>query len=412
VTDTTHQMPDVPAQNAGLDAGTPKPVPARKRRKKPLPWIWLLGMTVLVIGLAGAALWGISYFDGRETGTVEARVTTFKTKVDYGIRDDSDVGSGVVVNLKAGSTVSASPSQMVGNEQWYQVTTIDGTIGYMPSSVLERFDGAGGEAKVTGGLRSVEVTALVHLRQSPSLSAGIVGTADSGTRLTADGVVESEGERWLRVPLTPDLTAYVVERYTQVGNDRVSEREFDQDAGSVGAGGTVRELTNLFSSPLPDARVLKALRAGESVRVIGQTRSDRWWYVVLLDDGSQGFVMREAVAVSASANRYVYSDGTVAPGPDVRRAQAEMMRRSGGQASQGAGGQSSSGGRERRSGSSSSDASSGGASDGSTGPAIDPSTDTGVSSAPSSDPAPTPAPAPDAPPAPSDDGDTGVIREQ
>lgn len=286
-------------------------------------------MTLLVVFAAGAALWSLSHFGAGSGAMPAVASTSFKTKQDYGLRDDPGAGSGVVVNLKAGSSVSGKPSQVIEGEQWFEVTTVDGTVGYMPASLLERFAGGRADAVVTGGLRSVEVNALVNLRQAPSLSAAIVGTADSGTRLTADGVVEAEGERWLRVPLTPDVTAFVLERYTQQGNDRVSEREFDQTGGNVGAPGTVRELTNLLSTPLPDARVLKALQAGVQVRVIGQTRSDRWWYVVLLDDGSQGFIAREAVAVSAAANRYVYADGTVAPGPTVRRADAEAMLKTG-----------------------------------------------------------------------------------
>jgi hypothetical protein len=388
---------------------------AGRKRKSPLPLVWLLGMTVLVIALAAGALWGISLLD-KGGQAPEARATTFNTKADYGIRDDAGVGSGVVSNLKAGSTVSARPAQQIDNEQWYEVTTIDGTVGFMPQSMLERFSGGPGDAKVTGGLRAVEVSAMVHLRQAPSLSAAIVGTADAGTRLTADGVVEAEGERWLRVPLTSDLTAFVVERYTQAGNDRVTEREFDQNAGAVGAAGTVRELTNLVSSPLPEARVLKALRAGETVRVIGQTRADRWWYVVLLDDGSQGFVLREAVAVSAAANRYVYSDGTAAPGPTVRRADAEAMRRAGRTGSGAASSDSGSSGGERRqrrqqSSTSGADGAAAGSGDGATAS----TGDTGVADgpAPAGDTvtaAPDPAPAPA--PAPENTGDTGVIPGQ
>jgi hypothetical protein len=399
VTDFTRQQD--PASDSGLDAARPE-----GRRKRPLPVLWLLGMTVLVLGLAGAALWGISRLDGAGGARVEARATTFKTKADYGIRDDAGAGSGVVANLKAGSTVSARPDQMVDGEWWFEVTTIDGTVGFMPASMLERFAAGAGEPKVTGGLRSVEVSALVHLRQAPSLSAAIVGTADSGTRLTADGVVEAEGERWLRIPLTPDLTAFVVERYTQVGNDRQTEREFDENAGNVGAAGTVRELSNLMSSPLPDARVLKALRAGEAVRVIGQTRSDRWWYVVLLDDGSQGFVLRDSVGVSAMANRYVYSDGTVAPGPDVRRAEAEALRKAGragasastdGNGAQGVSVDLSGPGLGAGAGNAG-DGPSGAVGDGATGAQQDPAT-----------PA-TPAPSGTQPPATG--GDTGVAPEQ
>ncbi|MCU0882648.1 MAG: SH3 domain-containing protein [Hyphomonadaceae bacterium] len=381
---------------------------AGARRKRGLPLIWLLGMTLLVLGLAGAALWGISKLEAGNDTRVETQATTFKTKADYGIRDEAGAGSGVVANLKAGSTVSARTDLLIDGEQWYEVTTIDGTVGFMPASMLERFAGVAGEPKVTGGLRSVEVSALVHLRQAPSLSAAIVGTADSGTRLTADGVVEAEGERWLRVPLTPDLTAFVVERYTQVGNDRQTEREFDQNTGDVGAAGTVRELANLMSSPLPEARVLKALRAGESVRVIGQTRSDQWWYVVLLEDASQGFVLRDSVSVSALANRYVYSDGTAAPGPDVRRADADAMRKA---RAAGRAREDGEGSARSRSRDTSPDS---GAPQGIPVPGMARATDPGGSDSgvadPGSDQQPAPTgPAPASTPA---TGDTGVIPEQ
>ncbi|MEN9856848.1 MAG: hypothetical protein RLZZ157_1974, partial [Pseudomonadota bacterium] len=66
-----------------------------------------------------------------------------------------------------------------------------------------------------------------------------------------------------------------------------------------------------------EARIVRALQVGEEVRIIGQTDAGQIWYVLRLADGSQGFAPRAMFRLDPNASRWVYPDGTVAPGPNI-----------------------------------------------------------------------------------------------
>jgi hypothetical protein len=134
----------------------------------------------------------------------------------------------------------------------------------------------------------------------------------------SDGSIQSEGEDWLRVPLDGQTTVYIMQRFTTADDDSGGGDGVEGEANSaIGVRGFATAIANVQATPLDNARIVRALQIQEEVRVIGQTNSGRAWYVLRLSDGSQGFAPREAIRIDPTASRWVYPDGTLAPGPNI-----------------------------------------------------------------------------------------------
>jgi hypothetical protein len=120
------------------------------------------------------------------------------------------------------------------------------------------------------------------------------------------------------VPLDGQTTVFIMQRYTTSDDDGGSGDGIEGEAtAAIGVRGFATQIANVQATPLPDARIVRALQLQEEVRIIGQTNAGRAWYVLRLADGSQGFAPREAIRLDPNANRWVYPDGTVAPGPNI-----------------------------------------------------------------------------------------------
>jgi hypothetical protein len=108
-----------------------------------------------------------------------------------------------------------------------------------------------------------------------------------------------------------------MQRFTTSDDDGGSSDGIEGGTAAIGVRGFATQIANVQATPMPDARVVRALQLEEEVRIIGQTNAGRAWYVLRLSDGSQGFAPREAIRIDPNANRWVYPDGTVAPGPNI-----------------------------------------------------------------------------------------------
>jgi uncharacterized protein YgiM (DUF1202 family) len=224
----------------------------------------------------------------------------------------------LVGNLREGTIVSGVPAGQRDGVKWVQVTAVDGTRGFVPLSLLKELGPSTTSTLFRDGLRRIVTSATVNLRETPSLSGKILGVADGGTRLVSDGMVQSEGENWLRVPIDAQTTVFIMQRFTTADDDVGAGDGFDMNGQPIiGVRGFATQIVNVQATPLENARIVRALQLGEEVRIIGQTNAGRSWYVLRLTDGSQGFAPLEAVKIDPTASRWVYPDGSLAPGPNI-----------------------------------------------------------------------------------------------
>lgn len=274
-----------------------------------------------VVALGGGALYWLSTHFGQSAtgtdgGTNKAR--SYRTLARTELRAEANQASRLVVSLREGTTVSGIPAGNQDGVDWLEVTAVDGTKGFVPKSLLKELGPATVASEIKSGTRRIVTSATVNLRETPSLSGRILGVAEGGTRLVSDGSILSEGEDWLRVPLDAQTTVFVMQRFTTSDDDGSSADGFEGDANvAIGVRGYATQIANVQATPLPDARIVRALQLQEEVRIIGQTNAGRAWYVLRLADGSQGFAPREAIRLDPNANQWVYPDGTVAPGPNI-----------------------------------------------------------------------------------------------
>jgi hypothetical protein len=282
----------------------------------------LIVLAILAVFLlGGGALYWLSSNFGK-TGSDAAQnannARSYRTTAKVELRAEANQSAKLVVSLREGTTVSGVPAGNQDGVDWLEVTAVDGTKGFVPKLLLRELGPATATTEIKGGTRRLVTSATVNLRETPSLSGRILGIAEGGTRLVSDGSIQSEGEDWLRVPLDGQTTVFVMQRFTTSDDDAGGSEGGVGDANAaIGVRGFATQIANVQATPLPDSRIVRALQLDEEVRIIGQTNAGRAWYVLRLSDGSQGFAPREAIRLDPNANRWVYPDGTVAPGPNI-----------------------------------------------------------------------------------------------
>jgi hypothetical protein len=274
-----------------------------------------------VIALGGGALYWLSTSygaNGSDRANAQGKARSYRTMAKTELREQPNQAAKLVVSLREGTTLSGIPAGNQDGVDWLQVTAVDGTKGFVPKTLLRELGPATASTEIKGGTRRLVTSATVNLRETPSLSGRILGVAEGGTRLVSDGSIQSEGEDWLRVPLDGQTTVFIMQRFTTSDDDGGSGDGIEGGAGGViGVRGFATQIANVQATPLPDARIVRALQLEEEVRIIGQTNAGRAWYVLRLADGSQGFAPREAIRLDPNASRWVYPDGSVALGPNI-----------------------------------------------------------------------------------------------
>lgn len=317
---------------AGRPAGGRAPAGKRgKRRKARVPWGLIAAVGgILVLGAGGyAAVQFIGQMD--QTQGQRSAAVSYLTVGAVQVRATPSSEARVVATLREGTRVAGIPAETVEGVAWVEVTAIDGTRGFVPASELAVSAPPAAASEVVEGTRRIVTSTLVNLRANPSLASAVVATAEGGTRLVSDGSIESEGETWLRVPLTDDVTGWVLQRFTTADEETASgsDEGFAQNGGVIGVGGKARVPVNVTAMPGADARVIRSLVQDEGVRILGQTFSEGWYYIVRVADGSQGFVDKEAIALTEQLGRWEYPDGTPAPGPGIPQGSQAGARQSG-----------------------------------------------------------------------------------
>lgn len=297
------------------EAGSPS-LPRRRR-----VGLWVILAVIVVLGMAGAGLYFLADRFGVQNAQSDNKAQTVRSYRTLGrteLRVEASAAARVLVTLREGTTVSGIPAGNKDGTEWLEITAVDGTRGFAPKTFLRELGPAAATTQIAPGTRRLVTSTTVNLRETPSLSGKILGVAEGGTRLVSDGSIQSEGEDWLRIPLDGQTTVFVMQRFTTSDDDAGSAEGVEGEANAaLGVRAFATAIVNVQATPLDTGRVIRALQLQEEVRVIGQTNSGRSWYVLRLSDGSQGFAPREAIRIDPGASRWVYPDGTPAPGPNI-----------------------------------------------------------------------------------------------
>lgn len=285
------------------------------------PLLWIIAAIIFVIAIGGGALYLMSQgfgSAGSNKNNSQNSARSYRTIAKTELRAEANQTARLVVSLREGTTVSGIPAGNQDGVDWLQITAVDGTKGFVPKSLLKELGPSTASTEIKGGTRRLVTSATVNLRETPSMSGKILGVAEGGTRLVSDGSIQSEGEDWLRVPIDGQTTVFVMQRFTTSDDDGGSGDGIEgNDQANIGVRGFATQIANVQATPMSEARIVRALQLNEEVRVIGQTNAGRSWYVLRLTDGSQGFAPRESIRIDPNANRWMYPDGTVAPGPNI-----------------------------------------------------------------------------------------------
>lgn len=166
----------------------------------------LLAIGIFAIGFCGTSLTGYAAGQAKVTASTGAK-----------IRESADTASTMVGGAEKDKVLSVlGQTQGADGYTWYQVQVNDTTTGYVRADLVEVSGdipagtaGEGGEG--TGGGESVppaEVTQVnpvsatiegegVEIRDSASLTGGVLGTVPGGTAVTVTGyVTDAEGTTW------------------------------------------------------------------------------------------------------------------------------------------------------------------------------------------------------------------------
>ncbi|WP_192576161.1 SH3 domain-containing protein [Candidatus Phycosocius bacilliformis] len=286
----------------------------------------MLAAAAVAIGVSVAAFMGFrALFMKDEVAAPEIeQAKSYSALGRTDVRKTPDLAAPIALILKEGTIVSAQSAGVRNGVEWLSLTAIDGAKGFAPKALFREIVTSNASGKVTGGVRHIVTSTLLNLRETPSMSGKIVGTVDGGTRLISDGMVEAEGELWLRIPLDGANIVYLLQRFTTADDDAMMD-DMNMATSKIGVAGRALQIVNVQATPLPNSRVVRALQAGETVRVIGQTQSGVAWYVLKLSDGSQGFAPKAAISLVDGGSRWVYPDGSEAPGPNVPQGQTEPL---------------------------------------------------------------------------------------
>ena len=296
------------------------------KRSRPVKKKALSGATFFIFALAGIVAVGVGgyfaldYMSKYNGGSQlkEPTLNSYKTLDKVELRAQPSMGAKIIATLKEETILSGKPAGKVDGVEWLEVTAADGSHGFLPANSVAQIDTNVDLSQVKNETVGILTTTAVNIRAIPSLTGQVIGTIDGGTRITATGTIISQGEQWYRLDFGKDGKGFIMGRFTAPDEDKEALK--NATGAGVGVVGIVNSITNLQATPFSESRIMQPLLMNDVVSVIGQTKSDDWWYIVRLSDGTQGFVPRNAITIPATQNKWMYSDGTEAPGPNIPKA--------------------------------------------------------------------------------------------
>lgn len=276
-----------------------------------------IGLAAVIIIATGGYFVGKSmgWFSGN-TGVTKANSISYTTNERIEIKKKPDLNSATVTILRENSVVSGVIVKSNGTD-WVEINTVDGDYGFVQLSDLTKIVENSESNKLNPGQYKLVTSNDVYLRSSPSLSGKVIGVAEGGTRLVSDGTIKSENETWYRLQFGNNTLAYVMGRFTTPDDERSSANSGLSANGQIGVLAYAKSITNVQATPFEGSRIVRSLLINDPVNIIGQTLATQWWYIVRLSDGAQGFVLRDTISVPQSSYKWMYADGTEAPGPNI-----------------------------------------------------------------------------------------------
>jgi uncharacterized protein YgiM (DUF1202 family) len=229
---------------------------------------------------------------GKSTGKWEGdpsfavQPTNGKVKVTVNlanVRTGPSLGAFIIQQEK-----TASILKLTGFIQdWYQVKTSNGKIGFIHKSTVQRISGNSGGNNIgqtpsfTPQNGTVEITAsIANIRSNPSLNAPIVQKVKKGTKLTLTGI----SKEWYQIRLSSGYTTYV---HQSVAHKLTQTAQTAKQYVTV----TVN-LANIRIAPSENATIILRVANGTKLEKVG-TNGD--WFIVELKDGRTGFIHKTVV---------------------------------------------------------------------------------------------------------------------
>lgn len=169
------------------------------------------------------------------------------------LRADPSYSSASVAFCTPGEWVSLLSEQ--GN--WIQVSTEDGTIGYLPGNAIQKTNT---EIRLTGIVSGMDDGTILNLRERPSYRARVIGIYSNGTPCT----ILAHENGWYEVQVD-GLTGYFREEYVTEENlpwsDSVATLKTPNGKGTL-------------------------LRTGPGLNYVGMRRVPEGSYLMLLNEGA------------------------------------------------------------------------------------------------------------------------------
>ena len=244
------------------------------------------------------------------TGYMSSDYLSTSTSADSSFGDGTVTGN--AVNIRSGPSTSDSivasrnkgdTLSVVGvSDNWYKVS-LSGSTGYIRSDFLRLGSGSGsspssgsssGSAGGTGTIKGI----CVRMRSGPSTSYSILGTYDSGTKMTVTG----EDGDWYKVSCNGE-DGYVYKTYLSVGGGSGSDSSGSSVTDMSDTSATVISPVHFRKGPDTSYSSIQVLGAGTGVTITGQT--DKWYRVEY--NGTEGYVFKtylttESYTLSSSSS--------------------------------------------------------------------------------------------------------------
>jgi hypothetical protein len=296
------------------------------KRSRPLKKKKISGATFFLFSLAGIVAIGVGgffaldYMSKHQSNSQlkEPALNSYKTIGKTELRASASSGAKIIATLKEETILSGKTAGKFEGVEWLEVTAADGSHGFLPINTVAQIGTNVDLSMVKNENVNIVTTTAINIRAIPSLTGQVLGTIDGGTRITTTGTIISQGEQWYRLDFGKDGKGFIMGRYTAPDEDKAALK--NATGAGVGVVGIVNSITNLQATPFAQSRIIQPLLMNDVVSIIGQTKSDDWWYIVRLFDGTQGFVAKSAITIPASQNKWMYSDGTEAPAPNAPKA--------------------------------------------------------------------------------------------
>ena len=235
--------------------------------------------------------------------------------LDVSSSADASLGEGTVtgnlVNIRSGPSTSSSVlgSRNRGDtlsvtgvsNNWYKVS-LNGSTGYIRSDYLSLGSGSGsgsssggssGSARGTGTIRGI----CVRMRSGPSTTYSILGTYDTGTKMTVNG---EEGD-WYKVSCN-GTDGYVYKTYLTVGGSSSGSGVSDMSDTAA----SVISPVHFRKGPDTSYSSMQVLNTGTSVTITGQT--DKWYRVRY--NGTEGYVFKTYLSTGSSSSAALSSSSS------------------------------------------------------------------------------------------------------